>query len=46
MVDFEMCKTHLDALALVARLEEALGSHQSARQIAGVFLQITRNMAR
>jgi hypothetical protein len=27
MVDFEMRKTHLYALALVTRLKDALGSH-------------------
>ena len=43
MVDFEMRKTHLNALALVTRLEETLGSHQSACQIACVLVDVTRN---
>ena len=38
MVDFEMRKTHFNALALVTRLEEVLGSHQSACQIACVLV--------
>ena len=46
MVDFEMRKTHLNALALVTRLEETLGSHQSACQIACVLVDVTRNLPR
>lgn len=37
MVDFEMRKTHLNALALVTRLEETVGSHQPACQIAFIL---------
>jgi hypothetical protein len=46
MVDFEMRKTHLNALALVTRLEETLGSHQSACQIACILVDVTRNLPR
>jgi hypothetical protein len=46
VVDFKVSKTHLDALTLIARLEEALCPHQPSCHIAGVFLQITGNMAR
>ena len=45
-VDLEMRKTHLHALALVSRLEEALGSHQSARQITRILVDVTRNLPR
>ena len=33
-----MGKAHLDLFALVARLDERLGPHQPARQIAGIFM--------
>jgi hypothetical protein len=46
MVDFEMRKSHLNALALVARLEETLGSHQLACQIACILVDVTRNLPR
>ena len=41
-----MCKTHLNTLALVTRLEETLGSHQPACQIASILVDITRNLPR
>ena len=44
MVDLEMCKTHLNTLALITRLEETLGSRQPACQIACILVDITRNL--
>ena len=41
MVDLEMCKTHLNTLALITRLEETLGSRQPACQIACILVDIT-----
>src|SRR5579863_1766086 len=46
MVDFEMGKTHLNTLALIARFEETLGSHQLARQIACILVDVTGNLPR
>ncbi|MGY3618119.1 hypothetical protein ACVJGD_004315 [Bradyrhizobium sp. USDA 10063] len=41
VVGLEMSKTHLDALALIPRFEEALCPHQPSRDIAGIFVDIT-----
>src|SRR5437667_8160939 len=41
-----MGKTHLDALALITRLEERLCPHQAARQIAGVLMKIAGDLSR
>ncbi len=41
-----MGKAHLDAFALVARLEECLCPHQSACHVAGIFMNITGNLSR
>ena len=38
-----MRKAHLDALALISRLEEALRPHQPARNIAGILMDIPRD---
>lgn len=46
MVDFEMRETHLNTLGLIARFEETLGSHQPARQIACILVDITGNLPR
>ena len=46
MVDFEVGKSHLNALALVTRLEETLGSHQSAGKVASILVDVTRNLPR
>ena len=46
MVDFEVGKSHLNALAVVTRLEETLGSHQSAGKVAGILVDVTRNLPR
>jgi hypothetical protein len=40
VVNLQMGKAHFDAFALVARLEERLCSHQSARHVAGIFMNI------
>jgi hypothetical protein len=34
-------KAHLDALAFIPRLKEALCPHESSRPIAGVFVNVT-----
>jgi hypothetical protein len=47
MVDFEVSKAHLDALAFIPRFEEALRSHLPPRHIAGIFVTgMTSNAAR
>lgn len=46
VVDLEVSKTHLDALTFVSGFEEALCPHKPTCHIPGVFLQITRDMAR
>src|SRR5262245_25696019 len=34
-------EAHLDALALIARLEEGLGLHLATRHVAGILVKIT-----
>ncbi len=46
MVTLEMGEAHLDALALVARPEEALCPHQPARRVAGFLMNVARNLSR
>ena len=41
MVNFEVSKTHLNALALIPRFEEPLCPHEPSRDIAGIFVNIT-----
>ena len=41
VVNLPMGKAHLDALALVARLEKGLRPHQPARHVAGMLMKIT-----
>jgi len=41
MVGLEVSKAHLDALAFIPRLKEALCPHESSRPIAGVFVNVT-----
>ena len=44
VVSLEMSKAHLDALAFVPRLKEALCPHEPARPIAAIFVNITRHL--
>ena len=46
MMNLQVGEAHLDAFALVARLEERLCPHQPARHVAGIFMNITRNLSR
>jgi hypothetical protein len=41
-----LCKAHLDPLPLVTRSGERLCLHLPASHIAGIFVQIARNLAR
>jgi hypothetical protein len=41
MVGLEVSKAHLDVLAFIPRLKEALCPHESSRPIAGVFGNVT-----
>jgi hypothetical protein len=45
VVNLQVGKAHLDAFALVARLEECLGPHQPARHVAGIFMNIAGNLS-
>jgi hypothetical protein len=40
-----MSKAHLNALAFISRLEEALCPHQPSRHIAGIFVNITGHLS-
>jgi hypothetical protein len=40
MVGLEVSKAHLDALAFIPRLKEALCPHESSRPIAGIFVNV------
>src|SRR5271170_6795224 len=46
VMNLQVGKAHLDAFALVARLEECLCAHQSACHVAGIFMNITGNLSR
>ena len=46
VMNLQVGKAHLYALALVARLEERLCPHQPTRYVAGVFMNITGNLSR
>ena len=45
VVNLQMGKAHLDAFALVARLEEGLCPHQPACHVAGIFMNIAGNFS-
>src|SRR4029077_12372993 len=45
MVGLEVSKAHLDALAFIPRLKEALCSHEPSRSIAGVFVNVTGHLS-
>src|SRR5450631_3212039 len=46
VMGLEVSETHLDPLSLIARLKESLGLHLAARHIAGVLVEIARNLSR
>src|SRR5271169_1761455 len=46
VVNLQVGKAHLDAFALVARLEEGLCPHQPACHVAGILMNITGNLPR
>ena len=46
VVGLQVCKAHLDALPLVTRPGERLGLHLPASHIAGIFVKISRDLAR
>src|SRR5271168_2199728 len=46
VVDLQVGKAHLDAFALVARLEECPCPHQPACHVAGIFMNIAGNLSR
>ena len=41
-----MCKPHLDLLALAPRLLEALGASERPGDVAGVLMDVARDLAR
>jgi len=45
MTSLQVGKAHLDAFALVARLDERFGPHQPACHAAGMFMNIARNLS-
>jgi len=45
VVNLQVGKAHLDAFALVARLDERLGPHQPACHVAGIFTNIAWNLS-
>src|SRR6478672_11945936 len=46
MMRLQVGEAHLDALALIARLEECLSAHLATRHVAGILVEITRDLAR
>ena|SRR5579872_6444536 len=46
VVDLEMSKAHLYALAFIPRFEEALCPHQPSRHIAGILVNVTGYLSR
>ena len=45
MMGLQVGETHLDPFALIARLDERLGSHQPACHVAGMFMNIAENLS-
>src|SRR5271168_4518439 len=43
---FEMCKAHLDLLALIAGSLELRRTHEAARMIAGILVDVASDLAR
>jgi hypothetical protein len=46
VMGFEVRKSHLDLLALVARLFELRRTHEAARMIAGILMDVACDLAR
>ena len=46
MMGLEMCEAHLNLFSLIARLEEGFRLHLAARHIAGVLMEIARDLSR
>src|SRR6476619_185907 len=46
MVRLEVAEAHLDLFALVSRFEEGLGRHLAPCHVAGVFMEIARDLPR
>jgi len=44
VMGLEMSKAHLNALAFIARFEEALRPHEPSRHIAGIFVNVTGHL--
>jgi len=42
---FDLCKPHLDLLALTSRLFEALGANERPGNVAGALMDIARDLA-
>jgi hypothetical protein len=42
---FEVCKAHLDLLALTPRLLEALGANERPGNVAGALMDVARDLA-
>jgi hypothetical protein len=45
MMDFEMGKPHLDLFTLIARLLKLWGTHECADLVAGLFIDIARDLS-
>src|SRR4051812_23770116 len=45
VMNLQVGKAHLDALALVARLEEGLRLHEASRQVAGILVDVTGDLS-
>src|SRR5271154_407066 len=46
VVGLQVCKAHLDLLALVSRFIEGRSPHQHTRMVAGVFVDVAWDLAR
>ena len=46
VMGLQVREAHLDALSLIARLDEGFGSHEAARHIPGVFVDVTGDFPR
>ena len=46
MMGLQMREAHLDALSFIARFVEGLCSHEPARHVAGMFMDIARDLSR
>jgi len=46
MVNLQVGKAHLNALALVARFEKGFRPHEPSRNVTGIFMDIARDLSR